>query len=186
MKKKRINFRKRNILFVDLETTGLDPEVHEIVEIGCVLVDGKSLDIISEYSVKVKPLHPEIASPEAIKVSGYSAELWKKSKNLEFALKELAKFAPGAMIAGWKVDFDWWFLRHAFKKHRIKNDFDYHLIDVIALAYAYFRKRKRPAELGLRKVASYFDIKMADQHDALGDIQGTYKVFRKLMDYYEK
>jgi oligoribonuclease (3'-5' exoribonuclease) len=29
--------RKNNLAFIDLETTGLDPEKHEILEIGLVL-----------------------------------------------------------------------------------------------------------------------------------------------------
>lgn len=186
MKKAKVNYRNRNLLFVDLETTGLDPEFNEIVEVGCILVDGKTLEIISEYSAKIKPKHIGRASEEAIKVSGYSPKLWKNAKDIKEVLKKVAEMAPGAMIAGWKVDFDWWFLEHAFKVAHIAHDFDYHLVDVISLAYVYFRKKKRPIGLGLRKVASYFKIKMEEQHDALGDIKGTYLVFRKLMNFYEK
>jgi len=33
-----LNFKNRNIAITDLETTGLDPLKHEIIEIGLVLV----------------------------------------------------------------------------------------------------------------------------------------------------
>jgi len=184
--KNQIDFRKRNLLFVDLETTGLDLDTHEIVEVGCLLVDGKSLEIISEYSAKTKPTHVETATPKAIEISGYSPKTWNNAKKLEDVLRDVSKMGKGALVAGWKVDFDWWFLERAFNEHNIKHDFDYHLIDVISLAYVYFRKKKHVKGLSLRKVAACFRIKMAKQHDALGDIKGTYAVFRRLMKHYEK
>lgn len=186
MTKNDIDFRVRNLLFVDLETTGLNPDVHEIIEVGCLLVNGKNLKVISEYSAKIKPKHINTATPKAIEVSGYIPLLWENAKSEEEVLGDLVRLAPNAIVVGWKVDFDWWFLEHAFERHRISYDFDYHLIDVIPLAYAYFRKREGINGLGLRKVAAYFKIKMEEQHDALGDIKGTYRVFKKLMSIYDK
>lgn len=185
-KKKLVDFRKRKLLFVDLETTGIDPDVHEIVEVGCLVVDGETLEICSKYYAKVKPLHPENGSTEAIKISGYKSSEWKDAIPLKNVLEEIVKLAPNAMLAGWKVDFDWWFLEHALKKNNIKFEFDYHLVDVMALAYVYFRRRKNPKHLGLRTAARHFKVHVPEKHGAMSDIEGTYNVFRKLLSRLEK
>src|SRR3972149_624781 len=133
MKKKeeKINFRDRDIVFIDLETTGLDLEKHEI-------------------------------------------------------LKDLTKLAPKAMIAGWKVDFDWSFLEKGYKKYNIKHSFDYHLIDCISIAYYYFRDKKEPAELRLGSVCRTLEIPIHEKHGegeghgAMTDILATFEVFKKL------
>jgi DNA polymerase-3 subunit epsilon len=130
-KKKDINFRKRDLLFVDLETTGLDFDRHEIIEVGCLVVDGQTLEIIKEYHAKVKPEHIETASKEALKVASYTKKGWVGERPLKKVLKEFVALAPGAMIAGWKVDFDWHFIEKNLKKFGIKHNFDYHLLDFI-------------------------------------------------------
>jgi len=179
--KKKIDFRDRKLLFVDLETTGLDLEKHEIIEVGCLVVDGKSLEIIGEYHAKVKPEHIETASKAGLEVSGYSERKWKDARPTKEVLREVVKLAPGAMIAGWKVDFDWWFLITNFKKFRIKHKFDYHLIDLISVAYEHLRSQKKPKILSLRNVARNLGIKVAEQHSAMTDVKAAYKIFKKLM-----
>jgi len=181
-KKEEIDFRRRNLLFIDLETTGLDIDKHEIIEIGCLLVSGRNFELIREYYAKVNPDHLERASKEGLEVSGYKKEKWRDAKSLKEVLREIVKIASGAMIAGWKVDFDWWFLKRALERFKIDHKFDYHLIDVISLAYKYFHTKKEPIRLGLRKVAPHLGVDIKDTHDAMGDVRATYEVFKKLME----
>ena len=186
-KEKKINFRDRMILFVDLETTGLDMDKHEIIEIGCLLVDGKSLEILDKYHARINPEHLETGDPEGLKISGYSAGEWRDAKPLKETLKDISKLAPNAMVAGWKVDFDWWFLDKYFKKFGIKYSFDYHLIDVISIAYEHFRERNQPEELSLGDVCKLLKVPIhkghseGEGHNAMDDIVATYRVFKKLV-----
>jgi len=181
-KNEEIDFRDRKLLFMDLETTGLDFNRHEIIEIGCLLVDGRSLKVIDEYSARVKPEHIQTASKKGLKVAGYSKKKWKDALPLKEVLKEVVKFAPEAMVAGWKVDFDWWFLDVNLKKLGVKHGFDYHLIDVISIAYIYLRSQKKPKKLNLRSVARSLGISVDEQHSAMTDIRATYEVFKKLIE----
>lgn len=187
-KNKKINFRDRKILFVDLETTGLIIKKHEIVEVGCLVVDGRSLKLIGKYYARVNPEHIETADPEGLKISGFSKERWKKAKPLGNVLKDIIGLAPGAMVAGWKVDFDWWMLEKNFQKFGLKHKFDYHLIDVISLAYAYFRKKEEPEDLSLSFVCKLLGVPIHEKHhegvghNAMDDIMATYRVFKKLIE----
>lgn len=178
---KKINFRKRPLVFVDLETTGLNPLEHEIVEVACLVADGQTFEIQKKYIDKVKPEHIETASPEALKIIGYSESRWKDARPAREVLEKVGKLAPGGMITGWNVSFDWWFLQLAFKKHGISCPFDYHAIDVMSIAYAKLWKKVEISQLGLRKIAPHFGIKLGKEHGALEDITATYKIFKKIM-----
>jgi len=50
---------------VDIETTGLDPRWHEIIDIGVVLCRQDNFEIIQEWSARVQPLHIERMQPKA-------------------------------------------------------------------------------------------------------------------------
>ena len=54
---------KRNLVFLDTETTGLDPEKHEIIEIGGVIVrqifensNQPAFEVLEEFEYKVERL----------------------------------------------------------------------------------------------------------------------------------
>ncbi|MFC1649220.1 3'-5' exonuclease [Patescibacteria group bacterium] len=182
-KRQKMNFRDRDLLFVDLETTGLDMDTHEITEVGILVVNGRNYKVKKEYHALVKPLHIETATEEGLRVGQYSKKRWKEAREPEIVLKEIAGLAPNAMVAGWKVDFDWGFLEKGFKTHKIIHTYDYHLLDVISIAYAQFVNEKHPKTLSLRNVARKLKIKIPDEHDAMTDIKATYEVFLKLMKF---
>ena len=49
-----MDFIDRSLVIVDLETTGLDPLVHEVIDIGAVRVDQASLDIEATFSARLR------------------------------------------------------------------------------------------------------------------------------------
>jgi len=63
------------IAIVDVETTGLDPAHHEMVDLGAIYVrpDGREL---GRFFVRIHPPHPERLDPGAAAVNGYSPERW--------------------------------------------------------------------------------------------------------------
>lgn len=180
-REKEVNFRERRLVFVDIETTGLDPEKHEIIEIGCLVVDGESFKVLQEYVRKIKPLHIEKADPEALSINGYNEDGWRDAENLGEVLGEFASLAPGGIIIGWNVSFDWQFLSVNFERLGIIHTFDYHRLDVMSIAYAKLYPVTEVKKLGTRPVAKYFGIKMPEVHDALGDIRASYEIFKILM-----
>lgn len=182
MKEKKINFRDRKLVFIDIETTGLNPDIHEITEIGCLVVNGRTFEVERKYEEKVKPTRIETASRDALKSYGYTEEGWKGAKPLKEVLQKIAEIATDGLVAGWNVSFDWWFLDKGFRKHKIEPQFDYHRIDVMSIAYSRLYRKRKVTQLGLRKVAPYFGIKLPERHGAMVDIRATYEVFKKLME----
>lgn len=175
------DFRDRPLLFVDLEMSGLDPTRHEITEVGALVVDGKTFEVKREYETKVKPEHIETADKTALRLNGYKSELWNDAKPLREVLLELNKLAPGAMIVGFNVTFDWMFLELAYRKYGIEPSFDYHKIDVLGIAWAHVLPDPRVKEVKLSELCRHFEIKRTEKHRALADIKATYELFCKLV-----
>lgn len=62
---------------VDVETTGLRPGYHEMIDLGMIItdLDGVELD---RLFIRIMPAHPERIDPGAAAVNGFSVELWQE------------------------------------------------------------------------------------------------------------
>src|SRR5258708_37565854 len=79
------------ISITDLETTGLRPDVHEIVEIGLLVIDQTSFEILDTFDVKVRPEHPERATKGALETNGYNPAQWSNAVTIEEAIREYGR-----------------------------------------------------------------------------------------------
>ena len=175
------NFRERDLIFVDLEFSGLDPRINEILEVVSIIVDGTTLEIKKEYEAKVKPLHIENSDPVSLQINGYKKENWTKAKSIKTVLRDLNKMAPHGVVTGWNVTYDWMFLEMAYRNNNIKPGFDYHKLDVLAIGYVYALKHSEIREVKLSAFVEHFKIERREIHRAFADIKATYEVFMKLI-----
>lgn len=139
----------RNLAFLDLETTGLEPTKYdaerdvfvphnEIVEYGLVLADMQSLELVGTYEQKVIPERPELLSDRAQEINGFDADVWaEEGTDLLTAttgLLETIRAAGGAVLLGGNIVFDWSFLYDACQR----SGFDKAVIDEVI----YYSKRE--------------------------------------------
>ena len=132
---------------VDLETTGLNPNYNEIIDIGLILID-KDLNEIGRFNSKVLPLHPKRINSEARKINGFDLIVWEKENALssEEATKKLIAFLSNFKRKPYFIAFNSWFdsafLSNLFRAYdyRFDNWFDYKVFDIpsMALACGYF------------------------------------------------
>lgn len=174
------NWRTTNLAFVDLELTGLNPHVHEILEIGLIRVKQPKLDVIEEWETKVKPEHIETADPDSLKVNGYTDEEWKDAPTLDEALKIFLPKVEGAILVGQNVAWDWWFLKEALLARNIPTPFVRQLLDIHSIAYAKL-KNAPIEEFHLGQIADYLGISQPERHRALADARRAYEVYKKLL-----
>jgi DNA polymerase-3 subunit epsilon len=172
--------RPSTIAFVDLETTGLDFRRHEILEIGVIRADARTLEIIAQCDVRVCPERLENASTEALAIAGYSFEDWAEASTLEVALARIAPLFDGALVAGHNVGFDWAFLEEAFRREELPlPEVDHHRLDTASLAWPLVATGEL-SSLSLNAVAAYLGLERPTPHRALADARCSLEVARRL------
>lgn len=173
--------RQHDLAFIDIETTGLDITIHEIIEIGCVIAN-PALNVIEEFNLKITPEHLDNADPISMKINHYEESMWQGAYTLKEAIKILAKKTKDCIMVGQNVAFDSGFLEYAFSKNKIKNTMHYHKLDTISIAWAKFHKDRDFEHFSLRDMCLYFSIENRDSHTGLGDARATYELYKKLME----
>ena len=154
----------RDFLYVDLETTGLDFDVHQIVEVSWALNDEEPTTLVLPHTL-------DMADPEALKVNRYYErgldDITKWAD--EDRLQELSAALEDAHIAGSNPAFDMAFLqRYGF------TGWYYRLMDVPLWVAG---RLNLPESLGLKRTADLmrhdgFEIPEPD-HTAGGDVLTT-------------
>ena len=107
----------RRLVWLDVETTGLDPEHHEIVEVGLVEVEADlGLHEVGWTQLRMRPEHPERIDPEAAAVNGYTADGWADSVSQVEGLTRIRPLLEGAVLGGHHVAFDRAFVLNAYRR----------------------------------------------------------------------
>lgn len=174
--------KPRDIAFVDLETTGLDPERHDIIEVGVVRVDGRTLEVISELELRVVPERFETAETTALEISGFDASAWTAAVPIQDALAQLAPLLLGTLVAGHNVGFDWGFLVSAHRRQGLPlPEVDYHRLDTASLSWA-LASTGELRSMSLDPVAEHLELERPKPHRALADARCSLEVARRLRD----
>ena len=128
-------------VYLDVETTGLDPHLHEIIEFAALKDDG------SIHETKIKPEHIERAHPKALEANGYTAEEWADAPTLEEVAPAFYEFIKDCIVVGHNVRFDASFIEASLRKAQIQERIDFHVVDTVTLAYEHL------APLGLKSLS---------------------------------
>lgn len=172
----------RYYVVTDLETTGLDPRKHEIIQISRVVVDVESPRIISSLTAKwyAWPKHWTVRSQEAMDINQISDEtLRNEGMHIREALAAWSRDIPWdqAVVAAWGNDFEMKFLERAFKGNNRPVPFTYKSFDVRS-AYGFYSRIKYPFDnqyLGLREAVEREGLQSSadSYHDAGYDARQT-------------
>lgn len=188
------------LLALDLETTGLDPEFHEIIQIGAILLN-KNLATLGEFSTLVKPKHfnrgiqnknSDDRDFNVYEFTGISIESLKEAPSLSNSINNLFKFIKKhtkietlknlkhITLFGQNPQFDYKFLYKAFQDLDKPFTFDYHVIglDSIWVAYNLIKEDKLPNKIGLHSICKELNIINPHEHNALMDIKTTVEAFK--------
>ncbi len=179
---------KNRLAFIDTETTGLDVERHEIIQIGGVVVEPKTnpdgsvaYDIVEEFEIKVKPEHIETAEKVALRVNGYDEAEWVFAFTLKEAMTSFAEKTKDAIMVGHNLAFDFAFLMRAFSVTGVENKMHYHKLDTISIAFAKSKKREDIDKFSLYYLCQIFGIENKRAHTALADARATFELYKKLI-----
>lgn len=165
----------------DLETTGDIFGVHEILEIGLVVFNQNTFEIIDTLDIKTKPINIKNAVPAALERNGYKDENWQEAISLKEAIEQYADKTKNAIFCAYNATFDWGFLNDALRKTGVQNKMDYHRLDLLSLAWE--KGLKESDRWSLKTACQMFDIPPEpDPHSALNGAMTAYELFKKLQN----
>ena len=180
--------------FLDTETSGLNPKLSAILEIGCILeVNGK---IVEEFVIECSPFKDDIIDDKALEVNKIKKEdlynrMPPRKAHQEFIQKlgcHINRFAKTDkfFFIGYNSTFDYQFLRAFFTKNDDKffgSYFFYPSIDVAVLAAMHlmndrykmtnFKQTTVCTEMGI-------EVDMEAAHSALYDANLVKSLYNKL------
>jgi oligoribonuclease (3'-5' exoribonuclease) len=168
--------------FLDCEFGGLDPELHDITEVGLIVTDYRLAELGSrEWKVRARP---DRITQEAAELQGYDATVWAaEALPVRQVLTEIAALLPKdkkVVPAGQNVRMDVMFLERAFRACELAYPFDYHVIDLATLYYAWSLVAGETVQaLSLRQAATAAGLVQGPvAHRALADARLTLETFR--------
>jgi len=183
-------------LVMDLEMSGVDPVVHDIIQIGACLYTDKWV-LLGTYSQNIYPENIEEFNALSEKIHGLSLEDLEDEPLIYDVLPEFENWVyktahlnkkfhnlRDVVICGQSVINDINYLQFAYRKAQTEWPFSFKLIDLHTLAYFYFQiltanKMAVPNKLSLNAIAGFFGIQRAeDAHNALEDAQITADCFK--------
>ncbi|GBD23699.1 DNA polymerase III PolC-type [bacterium HR29] len=172
----------RELCILDLEMSGPDPQVHEILDIGAVRVSlEEGLPEEASFGTKVRPKHIGTANQASLRIVGYSPKAWRDAVSLEDAVAELVEFGAGAVLAGWGIRLDLAFLFEALERTGYEWPFADVVLDVQPVAQAVL-KDGTVDSWNLGHVADRLGIGRLGEHGALADAYAAYDVLAKLVE----
>jgi len=169
---------KNPVVFIDLETTGIDIAKDRIVEIAILKIH---LDGSEEE--KVLRINPEIPiSEEATRIHGITNEDAAGEPVFKEVAKNIAKFIEGCDLAGFNSNrFDIPLLAEEFLRADVDIDLKKRkFIDVQAI----FHKMERRTLSAAYKF--YCGKQLVDAHSAIADTRATYEVLKAQLDMYKE
>lgn len=185
------------VIYADIETGGLIPGVHPIIQLAAIKEVGGV--VVSEMNVKIRPFKGSKISPKALEVNGITISDLKNNPDRIEIKEAMARFLAfcgldnsftpkhnRVYFCGYNsIKFDFPHLENAAAYCGIDYfyaKFHFPGIDVAALAADRLRgERHKLADFKLITVAKYFGVDVEGQaHDALFDVRVTRELYKKV------
>lgn len=163
-----------SLVFLDTETTGLDPQIHDVWEIAYAVDGGPIRAGIVHHSLVG-------ADPKALELNGYWSrpdELFDRRTAFSFEQDVRAALEGNTLVAA-NPAFDAKFLQARWGVAPWK----YRLLDLEAYALPLLQLDGHEAPVGLAKIAERLGVTAPD-HSARADVLTLRECFYRLRDYY--
>lgn len=163
---------------MDLETTGLNPRLDKIIEIGAVKVrEGEMVDTFCTY------VNPGRSIPERItRLTGIGDEEVKDAPFIEEVMTQFLEFLGEDCLLGHNIIFDYSFIKKAAVNQKLT--FERQGMDTLRIARR-FLPELESRNLGF--LCRYYEIPLEEAHRAYHDAMASHLLYRRLCgEFYEK
>ena len=161
----------------DLETTGFDPRVNHIIEIGAVKIEnGKIIDRMDVF------VNPGVPIPFRItQLTSIDDSMVMDAKGIEEVLPQFLDFAKDAILVAHNADFDYHFV--STKAKALNIPFSAPVIDTVALSRLLLPRLNR---FKLDTVAKELKTELLHHHRAVDDAEATARIYLKELELLEQ
>jgi len=189
-------------IYIDIETSGLDPFVHYPLEIGCVIVDLLSGEELGSYEslLQISPQAWEQRDPESTRINGLSFQQLASGKTSQTVAHELTSLLLSCEISQKNAFFicqNPSFDRPFFCKilspyQQDQRKWPYHWLDLASMYWALQLVHKQitqPFSLNLSKdtIAEHLSLPPeAKPHRAINGVRHLLACYEKLVGYPQK
>lgn len=164
---------KEVFVCIDCETTGLDPDNDQIIEVAALRFTFEH--VIADFESLIDP---GCDIPEtSIAIHHITKEMVAGKPSMHDILPELLAFIGRSVIVGHGVKFDIQLIANAAKRHQIPNTLlSNTFLDTLRLARLY---GESPVN-SLEKLRQHFNIAQEGAHRAMNDVLVNVEVFKHL------
>lgn len=178
-KKKLIRNKGKNLLIfpqsfvvIDIETTGLDPQFDEIIEIGALKIENGI--VVDSFNTLVKPVN--MINDYITELTGITNDMVNDALPIEDVIEDFYKFVGNNIILGHNVNFDINFLYDELMKLNIELNNDF--VDTMRIGRYLLKNLKHHRLIDL---ANYYNIVIDGNHRALKDCEITLKAYNCML-----
>tara|TARA_B100000131_G_scaffold280259_1_gene285991 strand:- start:4176 stop:4778 length:603 start_codon:yes stop_codon:yes gene_type:complete len=174
------------ITVLDTETTGLDLDKHEIIEIALISYlydrDGNRY-VMRKYEQKIKPERIDLANPRALEINGYTDAAWLEARPAAEVLAEVKTIVEDSdILLGQNLIFDLRFVNEVCQR-----------LDMAAPKFPAYVDTKEIADKlvkanwleksGMDYLVEHYNVEVSGRaHTALVDCERTMLVWDKLLE----
>lgn len=190
-------------IFLDLETTGLDPKKHRVIDIGMVCVDITNSQICAKYQslIAIESMEWEKSDPNSLAINGYSWEELQGGRPVGLIADEIeALFARQGIIRGKAVficqnpSFDRAFFTQIVDTYRQEElRWPYHWLDLASMFWALEVKRLQQLGEPMAQTLSLSKNEIAGRyglapepavHRAMNGVVHLLETYQKLLNIF--
>lgn len=160
----------------DLETTGIGAKSNEIIEIGAVRVDNRT--ITDRYSTFINPGRP--IPFHITQLTGIDDSMVRDAADITAVLGEFLQWCGDAVMVAHNASFDIGFIQQKAKDQGISCDFT--VVDTVSMSRALLPELKN---YKLDTVAKKLGVSLENHHRAVEDAEATAEIFLHLLKKLE-
>lgn len=165
--------REQGYIVLDVETTGLRADQHEIIEIAAIRIVEHQISDTFSHLVRINAVVPESITA----LTGISNEMLRaEGLPLQEVMRKFLAFVEDRRVICHNASFDYAFLKAACRKCRLP-EFRNPYADTLQLAK---RRLDDVPDYKLTTLATCMGIDAGRAHRALDDCRMTFAVFEKL------
>ncbi len=178
------------LAFIDVETTGLVPGYHEMIDIGIVMTDLDGSEKDSLF-IRILPQHPERTEEDARAVNAFDEQRWRELGALPVsrAIDRIVSFhkkvagEKSVLMVAYNSHFDAAFLDHLFRARdrSWRELYHYFILDLPSMAWSLGHRGLTGQSLSM-SLGVEDEPHVAELHTGISGALLNARIYRALID----